>query len=205
MAGGTRVKICGLTRKDDVAAAVAAGAWAVGFVCWSGSPRAITPAQLRELVAEVPSSVRRVAVVVNASMEEVAQLRDEAGLSTVQLHGEEDPLKFLSLGLEVIKAVSLDSETAIEHAAALPEEVIVLVDAHDPARRGGTGERADWARAADLAARRPIILAGGLRPDNIRQAIERVSPWAVDVSSGVESSPGIKELALIRALVASAG
>jgi phosphoribosylanthranilate isomerase len=204
MAGGTRVKICGLMRKDDVAAAVAAGAWAVGFVCWPGSPRAITQAQLRELAAEVPSSVRRVAVVVNASIDEVVRLRDEAGLSTVQLHGEEDPLKFLSLGLEVIKAVSLDSDAAVEHAAALPAEVVVLVDAHDLARRGGTGQHADWERAAELAARRPIILAGGLRPDNIRQALEQVSPWAVDVSSGVESSPGIKDLALISAFMQNA-
>ncbi|HQX82514.1 MAG TPA: hypothetical protein PKW63_12200, partial [Vicinamibacterales bacterium] len=93
---------------------------------------------------------------------------------------------------------------AVDRAAALPEEVIVLVDAYDPVRRGGTGERANWERAADLAARRPIILAGGVRPDNIRQAIAQVSPWAVDVSSGVESSPGIKDVALIRALVASA-
>ncbi len=204
MAGVTRVKICGLTRKDDVAAAVAAGAWAVGFVCWSGSPRAVTRTQLRELTADIPPNVRRVAVVVNASVDEVARLRDEAGFTAVQLHGDDDPLVFLSLGLDVIKAVSLDSDAALEFAAALPEEVIVLVDAHDPLRRGGTGERADWERAGDLAARRPIILAGGLRPDNIRQAIAQVAPWAVDVSSGVESSPGIKDAALIRALVASA-
>ncbi len=204
MAGSTRVKICGLTRKDDVAAAVAAGAWAVGFVCWPGSPRAITPAHLRELVADVPSNVRRVAVVVNTPVDEVARLRDVAGLSAVQLHGDEDPLQFLSLGIDVIKAVSLDSGAAVDRAGALPEEVIILVDAYHPARRGGTGERADWERATDLAARRPVILAGGLRPDNIRQAIAQVGPWAVDVSSGVESSPGIKDAALIRALVASA-
>ena len=204
MAGEIRVKICGLTREADVAAAVAAGVWAVGFVCWPASPRAVTREQLRTLTAGVPSSVRRVAVVVDPLVEDVVLLRDEASLSTVQLHGDEDPLRFLSLGLDVIKAVSLDSDAAVEHAAALPEDVIVLVDAYDPARRGGTGERANWERAAELAARRPIILAGGVRPDNIRQAIAQVSPWAVDVSSGVESSPGLNDVALIRALVASA-
>jgi phosphoribosylanthranilate isomerase len=204
MAGVTRVKICGLTRNTDVAAAVAAGAWAVGFVCWPASPRAVTREQLRTLTAGVAGSVRRVAVVVDPTVEDVERLRDEAGLSGVQLHGDEDPLRFLSLGLDVIKAVSLDSDAAVERAAALPEEVIVLVDTHDPARRGGTGERANWERAADLAARRPIILAGGLRADNIRQAVAQVGPWAVDVSSGVESSPGIKDPALISVLMKNA-
>ncbi len=201
MFSGVHVKICGFTREEDVAAAIAAGVWAVGFVCWPASPRAVTPDRLRALTADVPEDVRRVAVMVDATLENARRVRDESNISVVQLHGNEDPLQFLSLGLDVIKAVSLDSDAAVDRAAALPEEVIVLVDAHDPARRGGTGAHADWVRASALAACRPIILAGGLRADNIRQAIDQVGPWGVDVSSGVESSPGIKDAALISSLM----
>jgi phosphoribosylanthranilate isomerase len=189
----TRVKVCGLTRREDVAAAVAQGAWAVGFVVWSGSPRAVTPAQLRELAGDVPAEIKRVAIVVNPALDDARRMRDEAGVATLQLHGGEDVGPFLSLGMELFRAVSLETDADIETAAALPDEVTVLVDAHDPIRRGGTGERADWARAAALSRRRPVILAGGLRADNVREAVAQVTPWAIDVSSGLESSPGIKD------------
>jgi phosphoribosylanthranilate isomerase len=192
---GTRVKVCGLTRRDDVAAAIGQGAWAVGFVLWPGSPRSVTRSQLRELTTDVPKGVKRVAVAVNPDVEDVERWRDEAGLTTLQLHGGEDADSFLSLGMDVFKAVSLESEADMERAAALPAEVTVLVDAHDPVRRGGTGERADWARAAALGLRRPVILAGGLRAENVRDAIAQVNPWGIDVSSGLESAPGIKNIA----------
>jgi phosphoribosylanthranilate isomerase len=188
-----RVKVCGLTRREDVAAAVAAGAWALGFVVWPGSPRAVALDRLRELTAEVPSHIKRVAVVVNGTADDVRRLRKEAAITTVQLHGGEDVEPFLNLGVDVIKAVSLESEADIDRAAALPVGVTILVDAHDPVRRGGTGERADWRRATALAMRRPVILAGGLRPENVRDAIVEVSPWAVDVSSGLEAGPGMKD------------
>jgi phosphoribosylanthranilate isomerase len=188
-----RVKVCGLTRAEDVAAAVTAGAWALGFVLWPRSPRAVAVSRLRELAAEVPSGIKRVAVVVNATPDEVRVLREDAGVTTVQLHGGEDVEPFLELGVDLIKAVSLESDADIERAAALPAEVTVLVDAHDPVKRGGTGERADWARAAELAKRRPVILAGGLRPENVREAVEQVRPWGVDVSSGLEAQVGVKD------------
>jgi len=188
-----RVKVCGLTRKQDVEAAVAAGAWAVGFVVWSGSPRSVTAGQVRGLVADVPGHVKRVAVLVNTTVQDARRLSDETGVTTVQLHGDEDVEPFLSLDVDVIKAVSLGSDADVERAAALPAEVTVLVDAHDPVRRGGTGVRADWERASVLAARRPIILAGGLRAENVADAMAQVRPWAVDVSSGLESTPGIKD------------
>jgi phosphoribosylanthranilate isomerase len=191
--GQTRVKICGLTRKADIAAAVSLGAWGVGFVVWPDSPRFVSLSQLRELTADVPPSVRRVAVAVNPTMEEVRKLRDAGGLTTLQLHGEEDVTPFLSLGVDVIRAVSLKTDADVEFAAALPAAVMVLVDAHDPVRRGGSGRCADWARAAALSRRRPVILAGGLRADNVRDAIGQVSPWGIDVSSGLESEPGIKD------------
>jgi phosphoribosylanthranilate isomerase len=199
----TRVKICGLTLKADVAAAVERGAWAVGFVVWSASPRSVALSALRDLMADIPASVKRVGVVVNPALDDVRRLRDEAELTTVQLHGDEDVTPFLTLGIEVIKAVSLDTDADVERAAALPAAVTVLVDAHDPVRRGGTGQRADWTRAAALSRRRPVILAGGLRAENIQDAIAQVAPWGIDVSSGVETGPGIKDHAKIGALFAS--
>lgn len=197
---GTRVKICGLTRATDVAMAVAAGAWAVGVVLWPDSPRAVAPSRVRELLSDVPPGVSRVGVVVNAGPEEARRLRDDTGLTTLQLHGDEDVTRFLPLGMNLIKAVSLASDADEARAATLPAEVMVLVDAHDPVRRGGTGQRADWTRAARLARRRPILLAGGLRPENVREAIEGVGPWAIDVSSGIESAKGIKDGSKLRAL-----
>ena len=194
---GPRVKVCGLTRAEDVAAAVAAGAWALGFVVWPGSPRAVTMSGLRALTAEVPHGIKRVAVVVNATPDEVQVLR-QAGVTTVQLHGGEDVEGFLALGVDVMKAVSLESDADIERAAALPAEVTVLVDAHDPVKRGGTGVRADWSRAAQLAKRRRVILAGGLRVENVREAIAQVNPWGVDVSSGLEAEPGVKDHAKLQ-------
>lgn len=195
-----RIKICGLTRRADVAAAVEAGAWAVGCVLWPGSARAVTPAQARVLMEDVPAHVKRVGVVVDASVADARAVCEAAGLTTIQLHGGEDPAPFLAAGLDVIKAVSLESDADLERAAALPAGVLVLVDAADPVRRGGTGQRADWPRAAALAARRPVLLAGGIRPGNIGGAIAAVNPWGVDVSSGVESAPGLKDTALITSL-----
>ena len=196
------VKVCGLTRRDDVAAAVGQGAWAVGFVMWPGSPRSVTLSQLRALTTDVPAGVKRVAVVVNPHVEDVRRWRDEAALTTIQLHGGEDVEPFLSLGMDVFKAVSLESDADVERAAALPSEVTVLIDAHDPVRRGGTGERADWARAAALSRRRRVILAGGLRAENVQDAIAQVNPWGIDVSSGLESAPGIKDIAKIQTFFA---
>ncbi|HUR21705.1 MAG TPA: phosphoribosylanthranilate isomerase [Vicinamibacterales bacterium] len=187
------VKVCGLTRTEDVAAAVTRGAWAVGFVVWPGSPRFVTLSKLRDLTADVPAGVKRVGVAVNPDLDDVRRWRDEAGVTTLQLHGGEDVAPFLSLGMDIFKAVSLEADDDVERAAALPAEVTVLVDAHDPVRLGGTGNRADWARAATLSRRRPVILAGGLRAENVEEAIVQVSPWAIDVSSGLESEPGIKD------------
>lgn len=200
---GTRVKICGLTRKSDVDAAVAHGAWAVGFVLWLGSPRVVSPSRIRGLTSDVPNGVRRVGVVVDATLDEIRNLRDEGGLTTLQLHGSEDAASLLGLGMELIKAVSLQTDADVDRAAALPDEVAVLVDAHDPGRRGGTGQRADWTRAAELSRERPVILAGGLHDDNVHDAIAQVSPWGIDVSSGVESGPGIKDAAKLAAFFAA--
>lgn len=189
----TFVKVCGLTRKADVDAAVAAGAAAVGFVLWQGSPRAVTPEHVATLTAGLPAHVWKVGVCVNASPAEAARAIEVAGLTAIQLHGQEDVAPFLGLGVQVIKAAAPRNAADVQALVALPPQVLVLIDAHDPVHHGGTGRTADWATAAQVAAVRPVLLAGGLNTSNVAAAIHAVRPWGVDVSSGVEVSPGIKD------------
>jgi phosphoribosylanthranilate isomerase len=130
---------------------------------------------------------------VDAPAGDVLQVVEHVGLDVVQLHGSERVDDYGGLPVRLIKAVSLDADADVARAAALPAHVTVLVDAADPVSRGGTGRVADWTRAAALARARPIMLAGGLSPENAAGAVEAVRPWALDVSSGVESAPGIKD------------
>ncbi|MEZ5317080.1 MAG: phosphoribosylanthranilate isomerase [Vicinamibacterales bacterium] len=183
-----RVKICGLTRREDVEAAVAAGADALGFICWPNSPRFVPPRAVRALAADLPALVARVGVFVGAPPDEVRDTVGAAGLAAVQLHGDEAVGDYAVVGRPLIRAVSLLTDEDVARAVELPAAVTVLVDAHDPARRGGTGTRADWRRAAALARRRPILLAGGLGPENVAEALHEVRPWGIDVSSGVETA-----------------
>lgn len=189
----TFVKVCGLTRKADVDAAVAAGADAVGFVLWQGSPRAVTPEHIAAVTPDVPARVWKVGVFVNASPDEVAHMVAVAGLTAIQLHGQEDVRQFLDLGVKVIKSAAPRNADDVQALRALPPQVLVLIDAHDPVHHGGTGRTADWTTAAQVATIRPILLAGGLNLSNVATAINTVHPWGVDVSSGVEASPGIKD------------
>lgn len=195
----TRIKICGITRSEDAEAAIAAGADAVGFVLWPGSPRAITAEAAAGLVREA-ALVARVGVFVNAEAGDVAAAVRVAGLNAVQLHGDEDVDGYAICGAPIIKAIGLRTQADVERALALPPGVTVLVDAADDERRGGTGRRANWALAARIAAARPVVLSGGLNADNVAEAIARVRPWAVDVSSGVEASPGLKDPRAIAAV-----
>jgi phosphoribosylanthranilate isomerase len=198
----TRVKICGITRAEDAQLAAALGAWAVGFVFWPESPRAIDPAAARAIVRDLPPFVAAVGVFVNEPAVRVHQVATEVGLSAVQLHGDEPPEVVDAMQWRVIKAVTLE---APESLSRWPARVTLLVDAHDHARRGGTGRTVDWARAAALARTRRVVLAGGLRPENVGEALRVVAPAAIDVSSGVESSPGIKDAARMRALFDAVG
>lgn len=199
----TVVKMCGLTRREDVDAAVAAGATALGFVMWPGSPRAVAPVTVAAITTGVPSHVMKVGVFVDAPLEEVAQAVTAAGLTAIQLHGREDVREYLALGVQVIKAVAPRSDADVHVAIALPGVVTVLVDAHDPVQRGGTGRSANWTLAAQIATARPILLAGGLSASNVAAAINSVKPWGIDVSSGIESSPGIKDPVRIQDLMAN--
>ena len=193
------VKICGITREDDATIAVSLGATAVGFIFWPGSPRRITLAAAAAISEALPEDVWKVGVFVDAPPDEIRRAIEEARLTAVQLHGHETPALAAALRARVIKAVALEQ---LERPDALDEwhGVPILLDAHDPVRKGGTGRTIDWSHAADIAARREVILAGGLRPDNVAEAIGRVRPYGIDVSSGVEASPGRKDRDKLRRL-----
>jgi phosphoribosylanthranilate isomerase len=193
------VKICGITRADDAAAAVAAGAAAVGFVFWPGSPRFIDPFRARKIGAGLPPFVTTVGVFVNQPLEYVNSVTKLVRLGAVQLHGDETPEYAAAIVAPIIKAIPL--EAADEGAVAVwAADTLLLLDVHDPVRHGGTGRTIDWSVAAGVAARRKVLLAGGLTPDNVADAVGRVRPFGIDVSSGVERAPGIKDHQRLRAL-----
>jgi phosphoribosylanthranilate isomerase len=189
------VKICGITRLEDAEAAVAAGAGAIGFIFWPNSPRFIDPYRARKIAAALPPFVMPVGVFVNQPLDHVNSVASLVRLGAVQLHGDETPGFAAAVSGPVMKAVSCRQEVA-----AWPARVRLLLDVNDPVARGGTGRTIDWAAAAGIAAQREIVLAGGLTPDNVAEAIARVRPFGIDVSSGVERAPGIKDHRRLRAL-----
>jgi phosphoribosylanthranilate isomerase len=194
------VKVCGITQAADAAEAVALGAAAIGFVFWPRSPRYIEPGRAGDIVATLPSGVLAVGVFVDAAPDAVARIVEAAGLGAVQLHGDEDAARYVGSAPRIVKAVAvrdgIDLSAVVD---AVPPAVTVLLDAHDPVRRGGTGRTIDWAAAAAVASSRPVILSGGLHAGNVSAAVEAVRPHAVDVSSGVERAPGVKDPARLRA------
>ena len=202
-----KVKVCGMTRLADARLACELGASAVGFVFWDKSPRRIDPHAATEITAALPTGVLAVGVFVNAPAEHVCELVDRIGLGAVQLHGDEtvDQMRRLPSDLTLIKAVAVRSPADVETALGLPGRLTVLLDVHDPLRRGGTGRTVDWTLAAEVARRRRTFLAGGLGADNVAEAIAAVRPYAVDASSRLEASPGIKDPARLRAFLAAAG
>ncbi|MDY6798711.1 MAG: phosphoribosylanthranilate isomerase [Pseudomonadota bacterium] len=189
----TRTKICGLTREQDVDAAVKAGADAIGLVFYPPSPRAVTPQQARRLAARVPAFVSVVGLFVNPEKQDVLRTLEQVPLDLLQFHGDEMPAFCASFGRRWIKAVRVRAAGDIETAfRCYPGASGLLVDAWSPDKFGGTGERFNWNL---IPAQRsvPLILAGGLASDNVARAVVQVRPWAVDVSGGVESSKGIKD------------
>jgi phosphoribosylanthranilate isomerase len=210
-----RVKICGMTNVGDALLAARAGADAVGLNFYSASPRFVSLDVARQIVAALPAHVTKVGLFVDAVAVEVARVFDDLGLDLVQLHGDEPPEYLPQLGARpVMRAFRLGSDglkPIIDYLArcralvAMPHWV--LLDAHVPGQYGGTGRTADWSAAACYAEQPdapPLVLAGGLTPANVAEAIRVVRPAAVDAASGVESSPGHKDPALVRAFVASA-
>lgn len=191
------VKICGITTIEDALLAVELGAAAIGLVFWPGSPRVVEVEHAKAIVRALPAFVSVVGVFVNQE-DEALRIASETGLSALQFHGDERPATYRTLPHRVIKAVTVRDASAGEAAASVPPGVTVLLDAHDPVRRGGTGQAVDWSIAATIARARPIILSGGLNAGNVAEAVAMVRPYAIDVSSGVESVPGRKDAAKLR-------
>ncbi len=190
------VKICGITRLEDAEAAVAAGASAIGFVFWPDSPRFVDPDTARQIAARLPAFVTPVGVFVNQPLQHMKSVASLVRLGAVQLHGDETPADAAALAMPVIKALSVESVAT----HTWPSSTVLLLDVHDPVKRGGTGRTIDWTAAAAIAAQRKILLAGGLTPDNVADAVAQVRPFGIDVSSGVERAPGIKDHQRLRAL-----
>jgi phosphoribosylanthranilate isomerase len=196
------IKICGITRLADALHAIEHGAGALGFVFWPQSPRYIAPERAAEIIAALPPDVDAVGVFVNEPVDSIRAIVAQTGISAIQLHGDETPDYASALGWPVLKAVSV--QQAAQAVGAWPPETTFLMDAADPVRRGGTGATVDWQQAAAAARRRRVVLAGGLTPDNVATAIGMVRPYGVDVSSGVEDAPGVKNQDKVARFLASA-
>ena len=193
------VKICGITRADDARAAVEAGAGAIGFVFWPESPRFIDPYRALAIASTLPPFVTAVGLFVNQPLQYVNAVASLVRLGAVQLHGDETPEYAAAVPRSIIKAVPFSPAEDVL-VGAWSASTTLLLDAHDPVKRGGTGRTIDWTAAAAVAAQRRILLAGGLTPDNVREAVAQVRPFGIDVSSGVERTPGVKDHQRIRAL-----
>lgn len=193
----TRVKICGLTREEDVTAAVEAGADALGFVFYPPSPRHVSVDQAVRLMTAVPAFVTTTALFVDPTPELVHEVITRTGVSLLQFHGDEPETFCAAFNRPYMKALRMKPglDVAAE-AARYPSACAILLDAYRPGVPGGTGESFDW-ELIPPALSKPLVLAGGLEPDNIRIAVETVRPFAVDVSGGVEAAKGIKDKAKI--------
>ena len=198
------VKICGITNLADGKAAMEAGADALGFVFAESSPRQVTVPAAAAILRELPPLVVRVGVFVNAPEELVVRAAGECGLNLLQFHGDETPEYCLQFGLMSMKAFRVRDRASLEPLAQYPTDAWLL-DAYSPDRAGGTGARFDWDLAAEAQKfGRPIFLAGGLTVENVADAVRRVRPYAVDVSSGVEAEPGRKDHEKVRAFIQAA-
>lgn len=190
----TRVKICGITRPEDGVAVAEAGGDAVGLVFYGPSPRNVSLGQARAVVAALPPFVTVVGLFVNASDDEVCEVLDAVPLGLLQFHGDEPAGRCGSYGLPYIKALRMAPGLDVAATVDLYHDAQgILLDAYRPGIAGGTGEVFDWS-AVPAGLKKPIILAGGLTPGNVGEAVERVRPYAVDVSGGVESAKGIKNI-----------
>jgi len=198
-----RVKICGITTVEDALHAAASGADALGFVFFDKSPRCVTPAAAREIITELPPFITAVGLFVNEAPERIGQIVESCGLDLIQLHGDEPPEACLFPPRRVIKALRVrDAASLAGHEAY--QVSALLLDAWVAGTYGGTGHTFSWEQAAKVAGERPVVLAGGLTPENVAQAVREVHPWAVDVSSGVESTPGRKDPAKVAAFIRNA-
>jgi phosphoribosylanthranilate isomerase len=199
-----KVKICGITNAPDAAAAAQAGADALGFVFYERSPRHVSIETAAALTRHLPPAIVRVGVFVNAEEQTVMRAIVECGLNLLQFHGEEPPEYCLQFGLMSMKAFRVRDTESLKQLLSYKTDAWLL-DSYSPAQHGGTGERFDWSLAAEARKwGKPIFLAGGLTADNVAAAVKQAQPYAVDVSSGVESSPGKKDHEKVRDFIKAA-
>ncbi len=195
-----RIKICGITQPEQGKAIASLGATALGFICVSASPRYIKAGQIRAVVEQLPEKIDKIGVFANSSIEEISQIVKESGLTGVQLHGDESPEFAVQLrqslrNVEIIKALRIRSVEDIDQATTYDVCVdTLLLDAYHPQQLGGTGKTLDWNMVQQFSPSCPWLLAGGLTPDNIVEALSQVHPNGIDLSSGVEVKPGDKDL-----------
>lgn len=203
-----RIKFCGITSLADARLAVDAGAWAVGCILWSGSARACDPAEAARIVRSLRREVQVCGVFVNATLDDVAGIADGIGLSLVQLHGDEGPVFCGEVarrtGARVIKSVAVRGRADVQAVEAFHTD-FHLLDAHSRDARGGTGTTFDWELVGTRQTETPLILSGGLTAQNVGEAIATVRPWAVDVASGTEARPGVKDPEALQAFAAAVG
>jgi phosphoribosylanthranilate isomerase len=201
------VKICGITRAEDAELAASLGAWAIGFILWPQSKRMADAAVAAGIARSMRRRLELVGVFVNPTLDEVVQAAEAIGFTYVQLHGDEGPAFCTAVaertGVRVIKALRIGSGADIRDAERYHTD-LHLLDAAAGAAYGGTGRTWDWDLIAQRHSKIPLVLSGGLTPDNVAEAIAAVRPWAVDVSSGVESAPGVKDPAKVEAFFAAA-
>jgi phosphoribosylanthranilate isomerase len=201
-----RFKICGLTRLEDAELAVELGAWALGVILWEGSPRRCPLPDAERIARTLRRRAEVCGVFVNATLDEVAGAADALGLTMVQLHGDEGPAFCGEVarrtGAKIVKAARVRSGADVQALARFHTD-FHLLDTHRDGHRGGTGRTFDWEFAAARRSSVPLVLSGGLTPDNVAAAIAAVSPFAVDTASGTEAAPGIKDHEKLRAFAAA--
>lgn len=206
MSSTPKVKICGITRLEDAELAASLGAWAIGMIFYRHSPRRCSPAQAQLITATLRRRVELCGVFVNAPLQRIVKTAEDLGLNMLQLHGDEGPSFCAEVarrtGAKVIKAVQVSSPGELRDSERFHTDYHLLdARSEDPARRslrGGTGETLDWPLLSTRRSQVPLILSGGLGPENVAEAIATVRPFAVDVASGVERSPGYKDPELLR-------
>lgn len=199
-----RIKICGITSREDAWAAVEAGADALGFIFVKGTPRYIEPEAAAAIAAQLPPFVVTVGVFIDRTPEEIERIVSASGLSLAQLHGDESPAECRRLRVPFVKAIRVQGERDLEALRIYPQARAFLLDTYVAGQPGGTGRSFPWEIAAEAARQARVILSGGLTPDNVAFAVAQVRPYAVDVCSGVETCPGRKDHRKVREFIEQA-
>jgi phosphoribosylanthranilate isomerase len=202
------VKICGITRPEDAELATSLGAWAIGLIFHEPSPRAVDVTTAAQIGSEYRRTAEVAGVFVNRPLDEIAELADVCSLSMIQLHGDEGPVYADELrrrtGLKILKSGRVRDAADLQALNAFRQVDYHLVDAHHPELFGGTGDTFDWQLLRGRRSKVPLILSGGLTPDNVTDAIRATHPWGVDSASGTEASPGVKDPAKVEAFIRAA-